>query len=345
MTIAVDMCGCPNRCRHCWLGPPAKGKISPDDLRWIVDQFRGYTVKRPFIENLTVSSWVWEPDFSDKYKELYNLEKELSDNPPHRFELLSVWRLARDKEYAQWAKDIGPDTCQITFFGTEKTTDWFYRRKGAFKDCIKATEQLLEVGMKPRWQFFLTKKIIPELEDLLDLVDKMELRERVQSLGGQFELFMHTPSPDGEARKIEYLRPTLNDTESIPEDIVKASQQYFGTKIWHTEGALISQILEEEDTYLYSYPDIFAFYITQRWDVFSNMGTLEPWWFLGNIKTDSVHTILHRFEHNYPLGFNTMVHVSPKELAKKFGNPQSTLIYTDKNDLKALYLAKYCERH
>lgn len=349
VTIAVDMHGCPNQCRHCWLGPPAKGTLSTDDLRWIVNQFRSYTCEgetEPFIENLTVSSWIWEPDFSDQYKELYNLEKELSDKNPHRFELLSVWRLARDKEYTRWAKDIGPDTCQITFFGMEETTDWFYRRKGAFKDCIKATEQLLDVGMKPRWQFFLTKKMIPELTDLLSLVDKIELRERVKSLGGQFEMFMHTPSPDGEARKIEYLRPTLKDTESIPEEIVKASQTHFGTdRIWYTEGELVTQIMEEEDSYPYPYcyPDIFGFYITRTWDVFSNIGTLEPWWLLGNLKTDSVHTLFDRFEHNYPLGFKTMVNVSPKGLAKEFGNPQSTHIYTDKNDLKALYLAKYCE--
>jgi hypothetical protein len=154
LTVAVDMHGCPNRCRHCWLGPPPGGKITEEDMRWIAAQFRNYAREgetEPFIDTLTITSWIWEPDFSDNYRELYVLERELSDGEPHRFELLSVWRLARDNEYAVWAKELGTDTCQITFFGMKETNDWFYRRKGAFQDCVRATERLLDLGIKPRW--------------------------------------------------------------------------------------------------------------------------------------------------------------------------------------------------
>jgi hypothetical protein len=345
ITIAIDMHGCPNRCRHCWLGYPPSEKITKKDVKDIAFQFRQYIQSHSILKNLTVATWVWEPDFSPEYKELYHLEKELSDGDPHRFELLSVVRLARDKEYAEWARSVGPDTCQITLFGTEKTTDWFYRRKGAFKDCIKATEQLLDVGMKPRWQLFLTTKILPELKDLLELIDTLKLRERVQSLGAEFELFIHTPGPDGEARHIEYLRPTLKDTDLIPQELITASKAHFGTEnLWYTEGELISHITKEENLYHeYVNPPIFAFYITQTQDVFSNMGTLEPWWKLGNLKTDSVPKIFDRFENNACLGFKTLYTISPKTLAKKYGNLKSTKIYTDKEDLEALYVAQYCE--
>lgn len=31
--IAMDVHGCPNRCRHCYIGPLPGGSLSEDDLR------------------------------------------------------------------------------------------------------------------------------------------------------------------------------------------------------------------------------------------------------------------------------------------------------------------------
>jgi len=220
MGVALDMHGCPNRCRHCWLGNASKGHMTEDDLRWAAAQFRSYVKEgetKPFIEKLEVNSAFREPDFSDDYERLHELASELGDVPPTRHELLSVWRLARDPKYAEWARRIGPDTCQISFFGMGETNDWFYRRKGAFDDCIRATERLLEIGMKPRWQLFLTKRIIPELGDLLKIRDRF---------GGEFPIFMHPPGPEGEGRKIYHLSAMLEDTKLIPAEIVEASKAH-----------------------------------------------------------------------------------------------------------------------
>jgi len=350
IAIALDMYGCPNRCRHCWLGHPSNKRLSEQDFRWAATQFRNYVrrgEKQPFINNLGVMSWVWEPDFTDDYERLYELEAELSDIKPYRFELLSIWRLARDEKYAKWAKKVGPDTCQITFFGIEETNDWFYRRRGAFQDNLIATERLLDVGIKPRWQIFLTKKIIPEVGKLLKLIDRLKLSDRVKSLGGNFDLFMHTPGPDGEARELEHLRPTLEDTRSIPSEVIESSKKHFNVeKLWYTEGELISQILTEKEDfpYAYFYPKILCFYIKNNWDVFSNMGTLEPWWELGNLRTDSLQSIFDNFESNRVLGLETIFTVSVKELAKRFGNPKSRLVYNNKDDLESLFVGRYCEQ-
>ncbi len=74
------------------------------------------------IETLHVMASTREPDFSDDYERLAELEAELGCGKPTRWELLSIWRLARDPKYAQWAKQVGgvPDTCQISFFGLHK---------------------------------------------------------------------------------------------------------------------------------------------------------------------------------------------------------------------------------
>ena len=118
--IAFDMHGCPNRCRHCYLGSAGNAVLSADQVRWGVDQFRRFmaTPHTP-IKRLSVATWFREPDYGDDYRRLHDLEAELGDGEPPRYELLSIWRLARDADYASWARSLGPGKCQISFFGTE----------------------------------------------------------------------------------------------------------------------------------------------------------------------------------------------------------------------------------
>lgn len=347
--IALDMHGCPNRCRHCWLGCADNRPMTEQDLRWVAAQFRDHihNETEPLIDTLTVASWFREPDFSDDYGQLYDLEAELSDGEPARFELLSIWRLARDPHYAQWAKRVGPDTCQITFFGMEDTTDWFYRRKGAFQDALLAAERLLDIGMKPLWQVFLTKKLIPEIGELLDLVERVKLRDRVKALGSEFVLFMHTPAPDGEGLTIEHLRPTIDEVAALPAEIVEPSKKHFKTDtLWHTEAELISQIMKEEDQFpsAYSYPEKLWLMIRNNFDVYPTIGTLDPWWKLGNLKTDPVESLLANFKSNIPLGLKTLYTVSPKTLATRFGDSTSQRVYSDKRDLIAPWVRHFCEQ-
>lgn len=348
--VALDMHGCPNRCRHCYLGSGSNRRLSDDDLRWTAVQFRHYLESADTtVESLSVSSWFREPDFSDEYRHLYELEEELSDGKPERHELLSVWRLACDQQYASWAKSVGPDTCQISFFGMEETNDWFHRRKGAFRDAVTATERLLEVGMKPRWQIFLTKKLLPDIDELLRVIVRLRLCERVQQLGSEFQVFIHTPSPDHEGRKIEYLRPTVEEVVSLPKEILESSTRHFGTEIlWQPESELYASLLEDEETppkdeRVLSEPSWFWFFVTNSWDVFSNVGTLEPWWRLGNLKVDSVETIMRRFEQDRILGLEVLLHYPRSRLATEYGDPYGTKIYSTKDDLLSLYRAEHCE--
>ena len=346
--VALDMHGCPNRCRHCWLGSGSNRRLADDDLRWVAAQFRSYLEAADTkIESLSVMSWFREPDFSDAYRHLYELEEELSDGKPERFELHSVWRLVRDEGYAAWAKSVGPDTCQISFFGMEETNDWFHRRKGAFRDALAATERLLDAGMKPRWQIFLTRKLLPDIDELLRLVDRLRLRERVRELGSEFQLFMHAPGPEGEGRYIERLRPTLEEVASLPEGILEPSRKHFGRKaLWQPERELLVPILGEEippegEEVI---PDSLWFHVTNSWDVFSNVGTLDEWWMLGNLKSDSVETIMRRFERDEVLGLEILLHYPPDKLAVEYGDPHGRKIYSDRGDLLASYYAAHCEK-
>ncbi len=202
--------------------------------------------------------------------------------------------------------------------------------------------------MKPRWQIFLTTKLLPELDALLALIDHLQLRERVRALGSEFQLFMHTPGPDGAAREIEYLRPTIEVVDMLPEAILAPSMQHFGKEIlWQPESELCQEILQHGDTPT-TLEEVFSyklwFIITPNWDIFSNIGTLEPWWRLGNLREETIETLFRRLEEDDVLGLQVLLHTPPRELAQQYGDPQGRKIYSCRNDLLSLYLAKHCEQ-
>lgn len=350
-SFAFDMYGCPNRCRHCWLGC-ASNKIMPqEDVYNEFIRIREHVEKgleKPYLEKIKYfSSWFREPDYSDDYKELFEKELEFNggENERKDYELLSIWRLARDDNYVKWAKEIGTEKCQITLFGMGETTDWFYRRKGAFKEAITAMMKLIDVGIKPRWQLIQTKKIINELDDILNLVDKLELKKRVKELGSDFELFMHDPTPTGEAMKLEYLRLMDKDIKNIPSIIIESTEKHFGKKIdYHTEKYWVERILNERDKAIdFSFPDKLWFYVNSNWDVYSNLSSLNPWWRLGNLKKDSLHDIFSAFYEGKILGLKVLKNVSKKELVQRYGDIKSNKIYMSESDLIGLYIEKYCE--
>ena len=207
----------------------AGGPLTEDDLRWVVERFRSFQQRRggqPQWQALHISTWAREPDYSDDYRQLRALEVELSDIPPERdrMGLLSVWRLARDSEYAHWGYDLGIRECQITFFGMEKATDWAVRRRGAFHDLLAATERLLGAGIRRRWQVIFTKVLIPDLPGLIALAEELRVRERCEALGGPFHFWMHLPSPDGAALDLGRMWPTDRDLDRVPRDFLAQSE-------------------------------------------------------------------------------------------------------------------------
>lgn len=180
------MLGCPNRCRHCFVGWRPNPKLTESDLRFVAEAFR------PYAKTLTIYDWNREPDFGGDYKEKWELCKELSspDRPPERFELASVWRLARDGEYAPWLKGLGVKYVQLTLFGGEELTDSFTGRRGAYQDILKAIDVLLENGIAPRIQAFVNKQTVQELYKVEELIDRLELEKRCEGIGIPFACFV-----------------------------------------------------------------------------------------------------------------------------------------------------------
>jgi len=192
-SVEMDMFGCPNRCKHCWIGHHRNAHVSTLDFTWAAEQFQNYRRGGElFFKGLEFYSWYREPEYSDNYRELWDLCNNLNRVKSHRpgFELASIWRLARDTTYAPWLKQIGVNCVQLSLVGMEKNTDYFTGRKGAFKDIMKAIEILITAGIAPRIQMFPLKPNLVEFEGLKSLFRDMRLEERVRDLGREFTCFL-----------------------------------------------------------------------------------------------------------------------------------------------------------
>jgi hypothetical protein len=348
--LAFDMHGCPNRCRHCWLDhgvvTTPRTRMTEDDVRWAVAQFRAFRrpgEDRPPWRGLKVATWIREEDYGDDYRRLRALEEELSDTPYDRgkIELLSAWRLARDPEYAAWGHSLGVREAQLTFFGMEKTTDWGWRRRGAFRDLLLATERLLAAGIRPRWQVFCTKPAIPDLPGLIALAEELRLRERCESLGAPFTFWMHLPTPDGAALRLESMRPTERDLERVPRAFIEQSEARLGRPIGQPERVWMRSLQEESAPALRSVSEATSgnpllFYVAANFDVFLSFFSAIPAFGLGNLKTEGVAAIVDTWENDRTPGLQAMFRTPTRELARRYGRPRGGRLY-DAGDLQWLW--------
>jgi len=293
------------------------------------------------------ATWFREPDFSADYRELFDLELRLNGgvNVRSSYELLSAWRLARDPSYGLWAREQGVERCQLTLFGMRATTDWFYRREGAFDDILLATDRLLECGIAPRWQLFLTNAILPELQDLLELANDLRLADRCDRIGNSFVMFMHDPTPVGEARSLEKLRPVSASLCMVPESLQDATRKHMGmSQLYATEAEWISKIQAEDDRPVAADVGPASWlYVDQDGNVYPNHVSLEPWWRVGNLRMDAPGASLQRYLTDGTPALRAQGALGRRELCRLFGNPGGDKVYMSSADLLALYLERHLE--
>ncbi len=338
--VMADMAGCPNRCRHCWLGGHKNGSIGVEEFKEIAAEFKNWRDESGRgIEELGFFSWWREPDYRDDYRELWQLEQELSSpGRAQRYELLSIWRLARDESYAAWAATLKPTACQISFFGMQENTDWGVRRKGAFQDSLLATERLLSVGIAPRWQIFVTKRCLGELDEFLRLIYDLDLNRRCEAIGRKFDVFIGTIEPEGGGYAIEGARVEEGDLSLIPNELLAICREKvdpFG----QSERVLLESLLSEDAPPNVSVP-IPSIAIDANYDVYPNIAEPTEWWRLGNLKTDGVGAVLNAYVHETTPGMRMNREMPIRELARRYGEKSSKKMYK-KDDLICRWLHQW----
>lgn len=341
ITVCLDMFGCPNRCKHCWIGHSPNGNLTNDDLKFIAEKFR------PFTNCLTVYDWYREPDYNDNYKELRNLCNSLSDTHEKHFELISFWRIVRDKEYIKWLSSLGLKRAQLTLFGSQEKTDYYIGRKNAYNEILEAIEILLENRISPRIQVFVNKDNIDELPFIENLVKNLDLENRCKSFGGELSLFLHQGSCDGENEKLYDIRVTPDDMQKIPQTLEEYTLNHFNkTNIedvfGKTEQVLYEELINDNSTASYV-SDTPVFYIDKEFNVYPNVAPPEPAWLLGNLKTDRIETVLKNYTENESVAQHTRLTVPLCNIVKSQGNSKSQRLFS-KDDYIEYLLNKYCRK-
>ncbi len=342
LDVMLDMAGCPNRCRHCWLGRHRNGSMTADAFCDIAGQFKNWRDENGRkIPELGFFSWWREPDYREDYRALWELEQTLSSpGRARRFELLSTWRLARDESYAPWAAAIGTKVCQITFFGMHESTDWAMQRRGGFEDQLLATQRCLQAGIVPRWQLFPLKRSLGELPAFLRLIGELKLHARCAAIGGQFEMFLNSASPEGCGYELEGERLTQGDLAHIPAELARMSRDGL-CGLGEPEAALLPRLIEDAAPPRMG-QGLCALAIDADYDVYPNIAEPAPWWRLGNLRQEGVDAILRAYRQGTAPGMAANNTIPLGELARRYGDPKADKLYA-KSDLIARFMHQWGE--
>lgn len=327
LVIAADMYGCPNRCKHCWLGHSPNKKMPGGSDELIVNYFK------PYFRSVTFYSWLREPDFCDDYAARWARDNHISVNAkPQRFELASFWRLVRDGAYAGFLKSVGVERVQLTFFGMERTTDWYVGRVGAFGELLRATDILIQNGIAPRWQVFINAENAAEIVALLAKSRELRLSERCAAFGKEFAFFVHSGSCDGENRNLYDLRI---DKEAVPAELIPWYADFAETK---TESELCELLANDDTCFAYHNDGGITLNVSNDFDVFFNFTHMRREWEIGNIKTESSAELVRRIVEEDTPALRLARQTPVSELVRTFGNPASHKIFDCADDYKAYLL-------
>ena len=325
------MYGCPNRCRHCWLGHMPNRVMEEGSDEWLVELFK------PFFEEIEFYSWLREPDFAPDYRNRWQRDQELSVNArPERFELASFWRLVRDDDYVRFLKETGVKCVQLTFFGLEATTDRYVGRPGAFRELLKATDILLDNGIAPRWQVFINEENRDEIVSLLKLAEERELRERTAAIGSTFRFFVHAGSCDGENARLYPIRIRKQD---IPEELIP---YYLNYEDNHPESELCQRWQDADSCFVPHNDGDIVLYVANNYDLFFNFTNMHPSWKIGNLKNDPIAELVRRIREEDIPALREARRITLGQLVRLYGDFQSQRAF-EEDDYKMYLLNRHLE--
>ena len=325
VSLVVDMNGCPNRCKHCWLGHMANNRMDDGCDEFIVNYFK------PYFDNVVFYSWLREPDYCLDYKQRWIKDNSISVNmKPMRFELASFYMLVRDPNYVKFLKEINVETVQLTLFGLEEITDKYVGRKGAYQEILHATNILIENDINVRWQAFINEENKDDVVKLLGVIKALKLEERCKS----FKFFVHEGSCDGENRKLYSIR--INK-ENIPNELIPF---YLGYEELLEEKSCIE--LMNDELVNYELSDHIVLNISNTYDVYFNFTHMCAEWKIGNMKQLDSKELMRRIVEKDTFAFNKLKYVSYKQLALKYGDVTSKKSFS-LDDYKSYLVNRYLE--
>lgn len=331
LVLMMDLYGCPNRCKHCWIGHMPNIQMDQDADVWVVNYFK------PSFQKITFYSWLREPDFCNDYRDRWNRDNQLSVNSkPQRFELASFWRLVRDPDYVQFLKEVGVKKVQLTYFGMEDMTDQYIGRKGAFQELLKATKLLVANQIAPRWQVFINEENKDQISRLLDLADTLQLKEQCAAFGESFEFFVHCGSCEGENRS---LYPIRIEKDHVPE---KVRPYYLNYDRALTEQECCELLGEDTSHVRYHNQEEIVLFVSNTFDVYFNFTHISEAWKIGNLEDTCPEEMVRKIVEEDTDALNAAKTITVKDLVARYGNRHSKKAFFI-DDYKAYLLNCFLE--
>ena len=326
LNVVVDMCGCPNRCLHCWLGHMPNKRMGADADTFILNYFS------PYFEKIAFYSWTREPDYCDDYKSRWERDLKISKNAvPERFELASFYRIVRDDDYIPFLQSVGVKKVQLTFFGLKQTQDRYVGRRGAYDEVMRASDMLIKGDIIPRWQCFINEENKDEIVQIYKMA--MQIKE---NRCPQLEFFVHEGSCEGENRK---LYPIRINKHHIPTELTSVYLDYDNLL---TEGECCAMLGKDNSVPFFPIGKEITLYISNEYDVFYNYTHMTKPWVIGNLKTDDPKTLVENIIAGNTPALNAAKQCRWPNLAAKYGDYTSDKVF-DLDDYKMFLLNEYLD--
>ncbi len=321
-TVAVNLriCGCPNRCLHCWAGGgPQKKNMPPGDIVRVLDQLEDVAATAADVHLFLLDEPSCHPQFPAILEEIRRrrLWGEYS------FMATNGHGLAGDHQDA-WnrLKESGLDHLQFTFYGLTETHDRFARRQGAWADLAGAARAANSRGVEWAAAVLVHSANLDELEEARDFVGA--LHPSGQPAGAFI--------PSSQGRASSRIRPDTK-TMIIPDGV---------PGVFRPEGEIVSEMLDGSGDACLApiemHPDLVVLEITGSLDVHLSGGCdsggllaadpelLSTHLHLGSLQQTSLRRILEEYaEPPWPVA--ALAGVSRAELAERYGDPEGTLLY------------------
>ncbi|MBI4722144.1 MAG: radical SAM protein [Candidatus Stahlbacteria bacterium] len=237
--IFLEITGCPNKCRHCYISKSASKFKTFKEIKDIIDNYA--EVLKPPV--LTKNAYLYFHDEATVHPDIidileYMVSKGIKCIPSLSTNGFGICKRKDGEKVLDAFKKVGTKSLQLTLFGDRDYHDWFAGRKGAF-DTIMETYKIGK-GMEYNiyWQFFLTKD---NWKKLLKTKECLKNEQIDIGIFGCSERLLTDK---------EYLQPTLKDLEKVKKLAENLSDSYW-QKIPHltikTEREWIEMCLANKD--------------------------------------------------------------------------------------------------
>ena len=303
VTLLLDMGGCIKKCPMCHHFTSSKSNMLLDDLHLIYELFSS------FAKTITISSWYKEIDVLTNYKELYSVEKKISDSIyDTRYNKINYYRLINDKKYLSFIKDLNLSSVTIDIYGNHHTHNRYVGVNKDFENIIESIKIIKELNIEININFIVNKLNINEVKKTYDLF---------KSYSVNFSIKQNIPS--NMAYKKIYNRLTKQDLSKL---------NFINHSLGKTESDIYNELLKDNNHLTY---DILnpVFIIDNKKNIYHKLSNLDSTYYLGNLKVESIKQIID----NYLIIMNTKLlkiikKYSIKDICLMAGNEVGSWIFT-----------------